>query len=192
MKPTRLRWLAPGRVKSRSKRPKKAVSKAAQNHDEASAVALRLASKIESALIQRSNIRNNFCALGDAVEYCESPMRCVTKAMLTISDNTCIYYELLPMEQLGQSPFVYPILPEHVQMGMAFPDYLRLSLVCTALSHRMNRTRQNPCHNALTERFYHYRGAVIRSLREDSLEEGNHISDMFLAGVITLLLIDVS
>lgn len=77
-------------------------------------------------------------------------------------------------------------------MGMAFPDYLRLGIVCTVLSHRMNRTRHDPCHNALTERFYHYRGAVIRSLREESLAEGKYISDIFLAGVITLLLIDVS
>lgn len=76
MKPTRLRWLAPGRVKSRNKRPNKTMLKAAQSHNEASAVALRFASKIEGALMQRSNMRIDICALGEAVEYCKSPMEC--------------------------------------------------------------------------------------------------------------------
>jgi hypothetical protein len=95
------------------------------------------------------------------------------------------------MEQLGSNPFVYPISQKHVQYSTRYPDYLRFSLVCTTLSHRMNRIRPSAYHGALAEAFYRYKGVVIRSLREDPSFGRKQISDAFIAGIITLLLIDV-
>lgn len=57
----------------------------------------------------------------------------------------------------------------------------------------MNRIRSDPCsnHRTLAERFYLYRGAAIRSLREHLDLEGHCTSDIVIAGVVALLLADV-
>jgi hypothetical protein len=60
------------------------------------------------------------------------------------------------------------------------------------LSHRMNRTRDDPCSNPLAVTFFRYRGLVIRSLRSDIDRGHKRTGDVVLAGIITLLLIDVS
>lgn len=52
----------------------------------------------------------------------------------------------------------------------------------------MNRTRDA----ALSERFYLYRGAAIRSLRQYLDQESHHVTDAALAGIVSLLLADVS
>lgn len=67
-------------------------------------------------------------------------------------------------------------------------------MVCMALSHRMNRTRGDPFanHRALTERFYICRGKAIRSLRDCLDMETHYTDDMIIAGIVTLLLADVS
>ncbi len=63
-----------------------------------------------------------------------------------------------------------------------------------ALSHRMNRTHGDPFadHRALAERFYVCRGKALRSLRECLNMETHHTDDMIIAGIVTLLLADVS
>lgn len=60
------------------------------------------------------------------------------------------------------------------------------------LSHRINRTRDDPQYMALTAPFYHYRGLALRSLSEDISVEGKRASDVVIAGTISLLLADVS
>lgn len=60
------------------------------------------------------------------------------------------------------------------------------------LSHRMNQTRDDPHSKSLAVTFYRYRGLVIRSLRGDINQGHKRSSDVVLAGIITLLLIDVS
>lgn len=109
-----------------------------------------------------------------------------------MTDNTCIYQDLAPLQELGPNPTIYPILPTHFQGGTLFPDHVRLGLVCMTLSHRINRTRDAGQSNALTETFYRYRGLAIQSLRDDIDVEHKRTSDIVLAGVMTLLLLDVS
>ena len=67
-------------------------------------------------------------------------------------------------------------------------------MLCMALSHRMNRTRGSPWadHRALAERFYMYRGNAIRSLRESLNLESHCTDNIAIAGIVTLLLADVS
>lgn len=52
----------------------------------------------------------------------------------------------------------------------------------------MNRTTNN----ALAEPFYRYRGNAIRSLKETIDGKHQRTADVVIAGIITLLLIDVS
>lgn len=61
-----------------------------------------------------------------------------------------------------------------------------------ALSHRINRTRNDAQCNALAETFYRYRGIVIRSLREDINVEHKRTGDIVFASILTLSLADVS
>jgi hypothetical protein len=61
-----------------------------------------------------------------------------------------------------------------------------------ALSHRINRLRDGPDFKSLTERFYRYWGLAIRSLNEHIGREDARAGDMIIAGVMTLLLTDVS
>lgn len=74
------------------------------------------------------------------------------------------------------------------------PDYMQLGMLCMALSHRMNRTLGDSQvnHRALTEKFYIHRGNAIRSLRELLNQESHRASDVVIAGIVTLLLVDVS
>ncbi|KAL2161815.1 hypothetical protein VTH06DRAFT_7599 [Thermothelomyces fergusii] len=108
--------------------------------------------------------------------------------------NGCIYQDLCPILQLGDNPSIYRIPPNLVREAVALPDYIRHGMLCMVLSHRMNRTADDPGgnHGVLTERFYTYRGTAIRSLRM-SLNDESHYSfnDAVIAGIVTLLLVDL-
>lgn len=56
----------------------------------------------------------------------------------------------------------------------------------------MNRLGNDGCQNSLAQSFYHFRGIIIRSLREDIEVRHNRNGDLLVAGVIALLLADVS
>ncbi|RYP55618.1 hypothetical protein DL769_010108 [Monosporascus sp. CRB-8-3] len=71
------------------------------------------------------------------------------------------------------------------------PDYLRLSLICMTLNHRINRTRGDPHYGRLVKTFYQYRGIMIRSLSDDINVEHKRTSNAVIAGIMTLLLTDV-
>ena len=96
------------------------------------------------------------------------------------------------MLDLEPNPHVYPILPTHLQVITSVPDHLWLSFVCTTLSHRISKTRNVTRCGPLVENFYRYRGNAIRSLKEHVGAGGNHRSDVLLAGIISLLLAEVS
>jgi hypothetical protein len=81
---------------------------------------------------------------------------------------------------------------QHIQNSAAFPDYVKLGMVCMILSHRINRTRSEPHARELSESFLLYRGDALRSLNLDLSLERNQTSDYVFVGIITLLLNDVS
>ena len=56
----------------------------------------------------------------------------------------------------------------------------------------MNRTRDDPQCKNLAETFYRYRGIVLRSLNEDINVEQKRMGDIVMAGILSLLLADVS
>lgn len=111
---------------------------------------------------------------------------------LTRIDNTCIYQDMIHLNELGPTPHLYPLTPAHLQYANTYPRYLLLSFVCMSLGHRINRTRDNSRSNALIETFHRYRGAAIRALSEDINVEHMRTSDCMIAGIVTCLLADVS
>ncbi|KAK0731899.1 putative C6 finger domain protein [Lasiosphaeris hirsuta] len=185
-KPARLRWLAPGRVTSRTTRKSKgggggSAPSPPTDEDKSGGSASVDTAQVaapqtnDSMAVSRFEMRTEACDLVQAVQYF----------------NTCIYQELLPMHELGPNPFIYAISPSHIQQAIECPEYLRLSMVCMALSHRLSRTTSDAHTNALNATFYRYRGIVIRSISQDIAREQRHTSNAVLAGVMFLLLADV-
>lgn len=111
---------------------------------------------------------------------------------LTDPDNTCIYRQLLPIQELGSNPYLHTITPTIFQRGTAMPDHLRLSFVCMTLSHRINQAHDDSQNRSLARSFYHYRGLVLRSLTEELKLERRLGDDVAVAAIMVLLLLDVS
>ena len=72
------------------------------------------------------------------------------------------------------------------------PDHIRMVIVCMTLSHRMIRIRKESGSQTLMRDFFHYRGRLIRSLSDDIQTEHKRTSDLVIAGMLTLLLVDVT
>ncbi|KAB5555034.1 putative C6 finger domain protein [Coniochaeta sp. 2T2.1] len=187
-KPPQLRWLAPGRVTSRRHKGRRARSSGtdASRPNTSSPGATTVAAtappsppeshqKSVVVPIPRLELMTEVHVIFEAVEYF----------------NTCIYQDLVPLRELGPNPTIYPILPHHVEASALFPDYIRLSLIATTLTHRLNRTRDAGFSKKLMETFYLYRGLALRSLREDIDVEHKRTSDVVLAGIMNFLLLDV-
>lgn len=106
--------------------------------------------------------------------------------------NARIFPGILPILELGSNSAVYQISPRIFQNGMARPDYVRLGIVCASLSHRINQAREEPQSKLLAMTFFHYRGLIIRSLTEDIGVDHKRMSNLVVAGILTLIIVDVS
>ena len=111
------------------------------------------------------------------------------------TDNTCIYPALLNILEMGQASFVYKITPALFQKGISRPAHVRFGIVRTAVSYRMNQTRNyldSDALHALEKTLLHYRGLIIRSLSHDIGAQDKRTQEVTLFGIMTLLLADVS
>ncbi|KAI1370492.1 fungal-specific transcription factor domain-containing protein [Hypoxylon crocopeplum] len=179
VKPVRFKWLAPGRVKSRGRKRNRSPSDESESNcsDIITSTTTELAyTTINTHLaISRFEMRTEACILAEAAKYF----------------NSCIYQDLIPIQELGRNPHIYPLSDTHLQVAAISPDYLRYGMLCMTLSHRINRTRSEPQYKALIHKFYLYWGLALRSLSEQLDTEERRSDDMVLAGVLTLLLTDV-
>jgi hypothetical protein len=99
---------------------------------------------------------------------------------------------LVPIHDLGQNPYIYPLSTRHLQAAVLCPDYLKYGMLCMILSHKINRARSVLQPRALVEKFYLYWGLAVRSLNEYLNIEDRRAGDTVIAGILTLLLADVS
>ncbi|KAK8001169.1 fungal-specific transcription factor domain-containing protein [Apiospora marii] len=181
VKPVRIQWLPPGRVKSRRHKADAAVpavpAEAGIKKGDARLIAARpMALPPEPPrLAQDSNLR----ILIECVEYSFDKV------------NACILQDLLPLQQLGPNPHLYRVTERHIQEAASKPDHIRYGIFCTVLSHRINRSRGATQMPDLEERYFHYRGIAIRSLSEHLSEENNPRGDATLAGIMTVLLLEL-
>ena len=139
--------------------------------------------------------------LTHCAEYCKSnPLSsAIGHVFLTsVPVNGCIYLDLGAVGELGNNSesSIYRISPSLLREASMSPQFLQFAMFCMTLSHRINRTRGEPGvnHNMKTmaERFYQYRGDAIRSLREFLEVESHCTADVAIAGIVSLLLADVS
>ncbi|KAF6817159.1 hypothetical protein CSOJ01_02579 [Colletotrichum sojae] len=175
VKPTRLRWVATGKVTSRGRRgnAKRSIEDSYKQQRRTTQPEF---SAWTIAYTPRFKLNTDICALPQAVEYF----------------NSCILPDLIPLLELGPNPHVYPLTATHIRVAATTPEYLQFGMVCMILSHRLNRTRADSrMSRKLTERFYHYWGLAIRSLNEHLDVKDARTGDLAIAGILTLLLADV-
>ncbi|KAL0930897.1 uncharacterized protein CTRU02_213632 [Colletotrichum truncatum] len=177
VKPTRLKWLTPGKVTSRSRRLKATSRLGDTKSDYPQATAIETTEILDMRVhVPPFKMMTDICALPQAAEYF----------------NTCIYPDLVPIHQFGQNPHIYPLTAKHLRVGATIPEYVQYGMVCMTLSHRINRTRTDlQASEILLERFYLYWGLATRSLSEYLNVENARTSDMVIVGILTLLLADV-
>ncbi|KAK2820031.1 hypothetical protein FQN49_007789 [Arthroderma sp. PD_2] len=174
-KPSRLRWVSPGRVTAQKTRRGTPTAKDERNNGEAVTRAAAELSRLSNyGDVLRFEIRTEASAVVQAAEYY----------------NTCIFHDLAPIHELGQNPHIYRILPAHLKASTALPDFLNLGAVCMTLTHRRQRTRDESQCIALEETYYRYRGSVIRSLNQTIKHEHQQLGDAVLVGILTLLMTD--
>lgn len=67
-------------------------------------------------------------------------------------------------------------------------------MICMALNHRMSRLGglNDPRSKTLAKNFYLHRGIALRSINEHLNAQHGRTSDVAIAGILTLLLTDVS
>ncbi|KAL2823284.1 C6 zinc finger domain-containing protein [Aspergillus cavernicola] len=189
--PLRVKWLAPGKVKSRqrkapSNRQKKgrASSESANSEEsrpetskgslEFSSTGSESSDDMHSVAIPRSNLKTDYHALIDSLQYF----------------NSCMYPQLADSLRWGTNTNIYKISPTVFQLGLTRPTHLQLGLICLTLSHRMNQTGHDPNSKSLENTFYRYRGLMIRSLNDDISIPNKRNGDIILAGILTLLMAD--
>lgn len=208
--PMRVKWLAPGKVTSRQR-------KGTSNHqqhcrDSSTSTSIPATSseisrkssgfsspdssdETQHEEIPRLHLKTDYHALIDSVEYCMEPSYynpCKAIEKLTITTvNSCMYPQLADSLRLGTNTNIYKLSPNLFQLGLTRPAHLQLSLICLTLSHRINQLSHDVSSRPLKPTFYRYRGLVIRSLNEDINTPNTRNGDIVLAGILTLLLVDV-
>ncbi|EJT82460.1 hypothetical protein GGTG_02433 [Gaeumannomyces tritici R3-111a-1] len=184
-KPTRLRWLAPGRVKSRRTKTittghddNKSLAATAPSqppplHDEEASAS---ASLVPMAIDENPELTDTALLLFQAMEYY----------------NSCIYMDMWPIHQLGQHPNLYPVSVAHVRQGLERPAYLQFGMMCMALVHRINRLGGPACpqSKALARQFYQFRGIAIHGLSQGIGTDSSLADNCLIAGILTVLLND--
>ncbi|KAI8959055.1 fungal-specific transcription factor domain-containing protein [Daldinia sp. FL1419] len=175
-KPIKLEWLAPGRVKSRGRKRKKTLPGEVENGVVNTATRLCRKPMLNPYMpFPRFEIKADTYVVPECIEYF----------------NSCIYRDLLPLCELGDNPHIYPLSVKHIRGASRAPDYLRLGMTCMILGHRINRIRGESESNGLVEKFYLYWGLAVASLRDHLEMEDGRKGDTMIAGIITLLLVDV-
>ncbi|KAK1242895.1 hypothetical protein MKX08_005707 [Trichoderma sp. CBMAI-0020] len=153
-KPTRLKWITPGKVVSRDQKHKKTLRRKNQDdYEEITAEMIRQLTpvgKYARITIPRIEINDEVQVIAQALEYF----------------NSCIYTDLAPIHDFGQNPFLYRISIKHLQAAHLSPDYLKYGMLCMIMSHRINQTNSALQLRPLMEKFYFYWGLAVRSLNE--------------------------
>lgn len=96
------------------------------------------------------------------------------------------------IRELGPNPALYLLPLDQLHHATRCPEYLTLNFVCMTLSHRINRLRDAAQRHQLVQSFYRYRCIALRCLSDDIKDERKRTTAIVIAGIINLLLSDVS
>ncbi|PTB41751.1 hypothetical protein M441DRAFT_68768 [Trichoderma asperellum CBS 433.97] len=179
VKPTRLKWITPGRVVSRDQKHKKNSRRKYQDdHEKITAGMIRHITTVEKYMnitIPQIEMNDEVHVIVQSLEYF----------------NSCIYKDLAPIHDFGHNPYLYQISATHIRAARLSPDYLKYGMLCMIMSHRINQTSNILQLKPLTEKFYFYWGLAVRSLNDYLNREDKRAGDTIIAGILTLLLADI-
>ncbi|KAJ5108013.1 fungal-specific transcription factor domain-containing protein [Penicillium angulare] len=184
---TKLRWVEPGRVSSRTRKPKNKestgirqselpYSKKKQNNAPSRRRPTELAPVPHFDLIDLAG--QDPIALKSAIDFLHGVVK----------------PKLVSMGELrGLPSAVYTVTPPVFQATLATPPYVRYGLINMALCHQKARIRDNEAQAAaLLPTFFRYRGEMIRSLSNDISIETKRSDKMVFAGIFQLLIGEVA
>lgn len=199
VKPTRLKWITPGRVVSRDQKYKKTIRRKNQDdHDEITEDLIKHITQVEQYMhitMPQIEMNDEVQVIVQALEYCKLSLTSVIRenfANICWIVNTCIYQDLAPIHDFGHNPYLYQISAKHLQAARLSPDYLKYGMLCMIMSHRINQTSNVLQLKPLMEKFYFYWGLAVRSLNEYLNMDDKRAGNTIIAGILTLLLADVS
>ncbi|ORY63268.1 fungal-specific transcription factor domain-containing protein [Pseudomassariella vexata] len=163
-----LRWLAPGKVKSRTRRKKSpAAMEMRKTTDHLKVTVHRIAEDPHRVVVPGSFIGKEYEAVLEATSYY----------------NFCIYPENVA-SQLKPNPF-FVAFPEAAIPRL--PPSVSHALVCLLLGHRIRRLPISANVGSLVKRHDYHRGLAIRALNEDIGDEERRMKDATISGVMMLL-----
>lgn len=216
-----LTWLAPGKVLSRTRKPKsrtasqrtivKKMKDVSSSPDSDTSRSSQEVTLQTIAVLPRAHLRPDSCDLAEAAMYCKTgPLQLPLLSLwahfehevffrLThrLSDNSALYPELVA-HQLAPNPFVVPVLALH---GLPVP--MQHALVAMALGHRIYRSARpltstldvcssEPTRKAWWSRLHHHRGLAIHLMNEAIGKEDTRTTDQTIATVLVFLIGEVS
>ncbi|KAL4928946.1 Zn(II)2Cys6 transcription factor [Aspergillus undulatus] len=193
-KPLRLNWMEPGRVKSKTRKSKKAEQRPQQKGLSPSPASTSSTSSVSSSTsIPSSSLPKQKPNNSHELSIAPSPFKTNEDACLdAIGYYNSAMHPILSRSRLRDHPGVYKIQPAHIKAGIARPDFVRLDIVCVALNHRMNSSQDEVLRQALAPTYYHFRGLILRSLHEAMSVEYSRKENIsvLIAGILSLLLAD--
>ncbi|KAK8066539.1 hypothetical protein PG997_013286 [Apiospora hydei] len=168
-----LRWLAPGRVTSRSRKCKAPAAKEKKKKkDEDSAVSLQ--AKIDAAMERAVRV---------PAEMYEGSLVPVVHLRDDVSEA--------PLAHFGPSPYTSPIPLEVMRF---FTGPIRRTYICLALGHYLHQTRPPKAERVeLWYRFHTEKGLSLRGISEEVvLEKRIQGLDQTVLSIMCLMLVDLS
>ncbi|KAK8037965.1 C6 zinc finger domain protein, partial [Apiospora phragmitis] len=203
-----LRWLAPGRVTSRTRKRKTPTSKEDKDKDKDSAISLQVkvtaaleravhvsAELYTGSLIPVIHLRDDVSEAVQSACYCKlNPIfECNTTCFRLTSSNSVvnirIYPAMQPLAHLGPSPYINP-LPLEVMWGISGP--VRRTFICLALGHYLHQIRPPKAERVeLWYRFHTEKGLSLRGISEEVvLKKDTGGLDQTVYSILCLMLID--
>ncbi|KAL4895285.1 hypothetical protein BDV59DRAFT_152674 [Aspergillus ambiguus] len=207
-----LRWLTPGKVRSRTNQRKrtdsgqkdvsslkhelKTGSPSCSGDDEVSTEQIILRRDVKFCLswepLPAYKLNTEACAIMQAVSYCKLTFLEPELGFNIQLDNHCIYLEYAPLHRLAPCPYasLFPLSGLHL-----CPLSICHTLVYLALSHYIHNYLSDAGHSAVAEarfRVYHHRGIAIASLTNGIGKITDRANDSIIVSVLMVLFADVS
>ncbi|KAF9889352.1 hypothetical protein FE257_007462 [Aspergillus nanangensis] len=201
-----LKWLAPGKVRSRNRRRK---CDSPTRKDSASSTTSSSSSSASSSSSNSSS--STTASTPDTEDFAQTPLICSPNNQLwrggllplhNLSTETCaivqaacyynhcVYPDYLPMHQLAPSSYaaLFPLSALHI-----FPVSICHTLVYLALSHYIHQLPPTTGSSDLVDarsRVYHHRGAAIAALTEEIGKITTRASEATITSVLMVLFTD--
>ncbi|KAK7935589.1 hypothetical protein PG985_001084 [Apiospora marii] len=191
-----LRWLAPGKVTSRSRKRKTTTTVKTKKTEES---AVDLQARINAVLARAVQVTTDLYNgsmipvihfRDDVSEAVQSACYCKS-TLMPISNNMRIFPVMQPLAHFGPCPYINPLPLELMSM---VSGSVRRAFICLALGHYLHQTRPPKSERVeLWCRFHTEKGLSLRGISEEvGLRRDIRGLDLAVYSIMCLMLIDLS